>query len=131
MKNSYGSNFVFSPDGKLAACRTGYGTVFIWDVVEGRPWLKWSKPHYGSLGSLAFSPDGQRLACTLDFQVFVLDFRADAKDRTIQTQATEAGKHRCVELVGTVDSMDLRDGPLNPLPIKCSHCQMPDLDFVA
>ncbi|GDY21136.1 hypothetical protein LBMAG56_24820 [Verrucomicrobiota bacterium] len=132
VKNSYGSNFSFSHDGKLAACQTGLGTVFLWNVAEARLWLKWSKPHYSNLGALTFSSDGKRLACTLDFQVFVLDFRPGARSRSIHSLAPPAGKHRCVEMVGPDDQMDLRSGnmePLNPLPQKCGHCRMPDLDF--
>ncbi len=133
VSNSYGSNFVFSPDGKLAACRTGHGTVFVWNVAEGQPWLKWSKPNYSNLGSIAFSRDGLRIACTLDFYVFVLDFRPGAAGRAIQSPATKAGEHRCVQMVGPDEQMDLRGGfgePLNPLPTKCAHCRMLDLDSV-
>lgn len=134
VRNDYGSNFVFSPDGKLAACRTGNRTVFVWDVIAAQPWLKWSKPHWGNLGNIAFAPDSKRLACTLDFQVFILDFRLVATARSVAAASIETGKHRCVEMVGGDDRMDLRGGnmePLNPLPQKCAVCRMPDLDFVA
>jgi ankyrin repeat protein len=52
------------------------------------------------------------------------------------------GKHRdsasgggggAVEMTGPDTRMDQRgdDRPVNPLPAKCPHCTMPDLDFVA
>ena len=134
VRNSYGSNFTFSPDGRLAACGTGDGTVFIWDVVSAQPWLKWNKPHWGNLGGIAFAADSQRLACTLDFQVFILDFRSNASERILPAASPKIGTHRCVKVVGADDRMDRRSGhmePLNPLPKKCATCRMPDLDFVA
>jgi WD40 repeat protein len=133
VKNSHGQNFVFAPDGKLAATETGAGTVFIWDLIERRPWLKWKKPHYGNLGSIAFSPDGQQLACTLDFQPFILDFQAGAKGTATVTTKLPAGIVQCVEMVGGDDRMDHKSGgweALNLLPAKCAFCRMPDLDFV-
>jgi len=133
VKNSHGQNLIFTPDGRLAATETGNGTVFIWDVVEGRPWRKWKKPNYGNLGSIAISPDGLRLACTLDFQPFILDFRAGAKGTAAVARNLSAGMVQCVEMVGGDNQMDQKGGcgePLNPLPPKCSVCRMPDLDFV-
>jgi hypothetical protein len=44
-------------------------------------------------------------------------------------------KSACVEMIGPSGGMDLMGDsyydPANPLPIKCSHCTFPDLDFIA
>lgn len=134
VKNSHGKNLFFTPDGKLAVTSTGNGTVFIWDVIESRPWLKWKKPHFGNLGSMAISPDGQRLACTLDFRLFILDFRPGAKAIADVAPSLPTGAVQCVEMVGGDDRMDRKSAgldALNVLPVKCTTCRMPDLDFVA
>ena len=51
----------FSPDSKLIAASNDKGTVFIWDVatLEKIGQLQANK---GIVGSIAFSPDGKRLA---------------------------------------------------------------------
>jgi len=133
VKNTIEHSLTFSPDGKLAATGTGQGTVFVWDVAQGRPWLKWKKPNYDGLGSLMFSPDGQRLACALDSRVFVLDFRPGAKSVEGPKTGLAGGMLQCIEMIGGDDLMDEGpDGePLNPLPVKCEVCKMLDLDFVA
>ena len=133
VKSEYGHNWHFSPDGKLAATRTGQGTLFIWDVVEAKPWLKWSKPHFGNLRGIVFSPEGQRIACLLDFRLFILDFRHGAETRPATKPVVAAGMVQCVHMVGPDNRMDQNNynEPLNPLPVKCSFCKMPDLDFVA
>lgn len=134
VKNSHGKNLWFTPDGKLAATITGDGTVFIWDVAGGRPWLKWKKPHFGNLGSIAISPDDQRLACTLDFRLFILDFRPGAKAIADAAPSLPTGAVQCVEMVGGDDRMVRKSAgldALNVLPVKCTTCRMPDLDFVA
>jgi WD40 repeat protein len=132
VKNSHCINLVFSPDGKLAATPTGDGTVFIWDVVEQKPWLKWKKPNYGNPGWMEFSSDGQRLACTLDYRLFILDFSEVAKDVALSKPVLAIGTHQCVTMTGSDDRLDLRgiqEEPLNPLPVKCSTCRIADLDY--
>ncbi len=134
VKNSHGCNFSFSPDGKLAATETGDGTVFVWDIQQGCAWLKWKRPNYGNLQSIIFSPDSQRLACILDFQPFILDFHDGAKPVAIAKQKLPTGMLQCIGMVGSDERMDLQGGggaAFNPLPVKCSYCRMPDLDFIA
>lgn len=50
------------------------------------------------------------------------------------TMSTHGGAvTRCVEMVGPDTQMDFRGDtfePVNPLPVKCPHCTLPDLDFV-
>src|SRR4051812_3345025 len=133
VKNTIECSLTFSPDGRLAATRTGRGTVFIWEVAQGKPWLKWSKPNFGDLWSIVFSQDGQRLACTLDSRVFILDFRPGAKSVEASKTGLAGGMLQCIEMSQGDDLMDEGpDGePLNPLPVKCELCKMPDLDYVA
>jgi WD40 repeat protein len=122
-----------SPDAQRVAMISG-STVIIWDLVENRPWLKWKKPNYRFVLTGAFSPDGQRFVCTPDYQVHVLDFRSGAKDQPMTRHQPKPGEHQCLYMVGPDEQMDLEGGygePLNPLPIKCPFCKMPDMDFVA
>ena len=54
-------NATLSPDGKLIATASGNGSVRIWDRITGA--LRLTLPGYiGPILSLAFSPDGRRLA---------------------------------------------------------------------
>ncbi|MDB6064366.1 MAG: cell-wall, partial [Pedosphaera sp.] len=121
-----------TPDGKRVAMISNKD-VLIWDLVEDSLWLKWKKPNYRFVCDGAFSPDGQRYVCTPDYQVHVIDFRPDAKEHLLQRARPKPGEHQCLEMVGGDERMDLERGygePLNPLPIKCPQCKMPDLDFV-
>jgi hypothetical protein len=121
-----------SPDGRLFAIVAG-PTLVIWDLQEDKAWLKWRKPNYHSLLRVAFSADGQRLVCTPDYQLHILDFRAGAKDQVIESPKLKPGELQCLEMAGPDDQMDRESGylePLNPLPVLCPQCKRADLDFV-
>jgi len=55
--DDYG-NIIFSPDGNTLASATGYNTISLWNVSDGK--LKWSSD-FRYATSVAFSPDGQTL----------------------------------------------------------------------
>ena len=134
MRSSCGFAFGFSPDSRQLAITGSTGTLLIWDVVGNRPWLKWNKPNYHTAASPTFSPDGLRLAIVLDRRLHVLDFRAAATPQALSSSRLAAGLIQCIEMVGPDERMDLEGSnlsPLNPLPIKCPTCRMPDLDHVA
>jgi hypothetical protein len=129
LKSTYCS---LSPDGRLFAIVAGPALV-IWDLVEDKAWLKWKKPNCHSVLGVAFSPDGQRLVCTPDYQVHILDFRTGAKDQVIESPKLKSGELQCVQMSGPDDQMDRESGhfePLNPLPMLCAECKRVDLDFV-
>jgi len=121
-----------SPDAiKLAIAADN--TLVIWDLVEDCVWLKWKKPHYIGISHATFSPDGQRIACTMNGYVCIFDFRAGAKNHAIEHPKPKAGELQCLRMVGPDDRMDRVDGylePLNPLPVICPECKQVDLDYV-
>jgi len=48
-----------------------------------------------------------------------------------QNMSDQDSKTRCVRMVGPDKPMDMdRHRPVNELPVKCSHCTFPDLDYV-
>ena len=132
-RSSCGFEFAFSPDSSRVAIVGSSGTVLIWDVVNHKPWLKWSRTNFHSVRSPCFSPDGQRLVVSLEGHVHILDFRADAKSRAVEVAQPASGLLQCVTLHGAESQMDQAgfDTSLNPKPIKCQTCRMPDLDHVA
>ncbi len=134
IRSSCGFEFAFAPDSSRVAITGSSGTLLVWDVVNHKPWLKWSKPNHHSAGSPSYSADGQRLALALDRRMHVLDFRPGAKAQKAVVATLAGDLHRCVQMVGGDERMDLTGGngvPLNVLPSKCPTCRMPDLDHVS
>jgi WD40 repeat protein len=91
-------NLAISPDGSMlaAACAPaptsgGRGGVQLWDIATGNlvrgiygiPALSGES----SIGSLAFSPDGKLLACSVRNQVFLFDLRVVAEPRRLEANA--------------------------------------------
>lgn len=58
-KDKWGMALTWSPDGRLLAA--GRAAITVWDVAAGQP-LRTLNGHKGFVGTLAFSPDGARLA---------------------------------------------------------------------
>src|SRR5262249_2113240 len=56
-----GASLVFSPDGKFLAWPREK-TIQVWDLAAGRPAFVLPQRHSDVVHSVAFSPDGQRLA---------------------------------------------------------------------
>lgn len=133
IRSSRGFEFAFAPDSSRVAITGSSGTLLVWDVVNHKPWLKWSKPNHRSAGSPSYSADGQRLALALDRRMHVLDFRSGAKAQKAVVAQPAGDLHQCAQMVGGDERMDLAGGngaPLNALPSKCPTCRMPDLDHV-
>jgi hypothetical protein len=55
-------NLVFNPDGRLLASASWDGTVKVWDTGTWKQQLELRAPSECQFNSVAFSPDGQRLA---------------------------------------------------------------------
>lgn len=92
---SAGDQFVpvalaFHPDGRRLAVGDGWysGTVLIWDVESGQK-LSELRGHSSDLGSVAYSPDGRRLATAAgDGQIKIWD--ADSGDELLTLSAEGA-----------------------------------------
>ncbi len=62
----------FSPTGKVVACGTENGMIWLWNAATGQPDGKPFTGNEGEVNSLAFSPDGQILATGGSDQVIQL-----------------------------------------------------------
>lgn len=68
----------FSPDGKLLAVETGYGSVRLVDPDTGREYARLEDPNQDRAGAMSFTPDGTQLVTTNNdsHSVHVWDLRA-------------------------------------------------------
>jgi hypothetical protein len=106
----------------------GSSSAQVWDVAEGRNWLK--QPH---AQSASFSEDGTRIAYCFGRNICVMDFRTNAKERILPKPTVPEGLLQCVRMGGSDKQMDQTgnlDTPVNPLPAKCATCKLPDLNYV-
>jgi WD40 repeat protein len=79
----------FSPDGKLVAQTTDYGTILIWDVASGALHAS-LKGHTSPINCLAFHPDGKTLASASADNVIKLWDVATGQERITLTGHTKA-----------------------------------------
>ena len=86
------SAVLFSPDGKLVALGNNDGTVRLLDVADGTQKRQF-KAHQGTIASLAFSADGQRLATrgSYDGTLRVFDVEKGTALKQITYQEIQAG----------------------------------------
>lgn len=134
LRSDCGYHFSFSPDGPKAAVTGASGVVLIWDVVKHQTFLKWSKTHYHTAHSPCFAPDGEHLAVILDGELHILDFTGKSKPQRKPKPQIPDGEHMCVAMSGPDFRMDAKgmfEEMLNPFPVKCATCGMPDLDCIA
>src|SRR5207253_3534342 len=75
----------FSPDGKLLAAAGSDNTVRLCDTATGREFR--TLRHAGQIGSIAFSPDGQRLASTDKSVVRIWDIASGQELRALTLNA--------------------------------------------
>jgi WD40 repeat protein len=79
--SSCGHQFGFSPNGRLLAMTANIDIVHVLNVETGRPLFKWRQPNRLAAFSPVFSPDGQRLACSLDSELFLLKFHENVESQ--------------------------------------------------
>jgi WD40 repeat protein len=131
-KNGSADLLRFSRDQSKIVIGFSNGAILVWDVVADKELLRWKKPRYTGVDSLDFNADNSLLLCLIASGLFVLDFRKGAKSRPVARPKLPEGMLRCLTFVGSDNRMDQKgyDTPLNPLPLGCPVCKLPDLDFV-
>jgi WD40 repeat protein/serine/threonine protein kinase len=72
------------PDSKRLASAGWDGTVKVWDAATGQE-VRTLKGHTGAVGSVAFSPDGKRLASAAGAELKVWDFAIGQEPCTLYT----------------------------------------------
>jgi WD40 repeat protein len=105
------SAVLFSPDGKLVAFANNDGVVRLIDVADGKEKRQF-KAHQGTIATLAFSPDGQKLATrgAYDGLIRIFDVAKGAELKKITYQTIEAGNGGAV--VRTVNGQASGGQPL-------------------
>ncbi|MCE9561379.1 MAG: hypothetical protein K8U57_04935 [Planctomycetes bacterium] len=84
-----GSPFQFHPNNKTLAVADEKGVVTLFLLAGGKPLLTFNNG--GKVSSLAFSPDGKRVACGVGAVVKVWDI-ADGKTAKLITEVEESGR---------------------------------------
>lgn len=134
VRSSCGFRMAMSADGSRLSLVSSSSKVWIWDVLEGRAVLKWGRDNAPSIESAAISADGRCVAVSAMGEVYALHFGAGVTPRLRPVVRPAPGWLQCVTMTGSDERMDQIGGCgalLNPLPIGCTTCRMPDLDAVA
>jgi hypothetical protein len=76
---SNSANFALSPDGRIVAIPGQKNAVVLWDVQTGKQLRQLGDEKSSGLFSLAFSPDGNRLAGGANSRTFVWDVATGAE----------------------------------------------------
>ena len=95
-------DLAYSPDGRhVAAVLRGDKSARVWDATSGEEWMSIGKPDQEGAASIAFAPDGQRLAVGgRSGKIWVYDL---ATKKQLQTIATGGGVGQPLQLSAEVE----------------------------